>query len=149
MLCLPLGRRRMIRDCSKCGSTTEFSDNHPSRKGYWCNPCKSKYAVECARRNRETKRRNNNAYHARISGKRAAATAKWRANHPEKRIAHQAVQTAIRNGSLKKQPCEVCGTEVRIHAHHDDYTNVLNVNWLCHSHHMERHTMLEARKEKK
>ena len=136
----------MLKNCCKCGLSVDFPDDYPSRRGYWCKPCKSTYNVDSAKKNRETKRKNNNAYHARISSERATATAKWRSNHPEKRAAHQAVQTAVRNGTLKKQPCEVCGTDLRIHAHHDDYADKLGVHWLCHTHHMERHAMLEARK---
>jgi len=135
----------MIKDCTKCGTPTEFKDDHNKRQGHWCKPCRSKASVESAKRNRDVKRKNNNAYQSRISGQRAQATAKWRSNHPEKKAAHQAIQTAVRNGTLTKQPCEVCGIVERIHAHHDDYGQPLQVNWLCHSHHMERHAMLKAR----
>lgn len=135
----------MIKDCTKCGASTEFKDDHSKRQGYWCKPCRSKASVESAKRNRDVKRKNNNAYQSRISGERAQATAAWRSKHPEKKAAHQAVQTAVRNGSLTKQPCEVCGSLVRIHAHHDDYGHPLQVNWLCHAHHMDRHAMLKAR----
>lgn len=135
----------MIKDCTKCGTPTEFKDDHNKRQGYWCKACRSKASVESAKRNREVKRKNNNAYHSRISGERAQATAAWRSNHPEKKAAHQAIQTAVRNGTLTKQPCEVCGIVERIHAHHDDYGQPLQVNWLCHTHHMERHAMLKAR----
>ncbi|WP_137137348.1 hypothetical protein [Pseudomonas asiatica] len=102
-------------------------------------------ATEWARRNREKKRASNNKYHESQSANRSQRTATWRANHPEKRLAHQAVQTAVRNGSLAKKPCEVCGNEKRPHAHHDDYSKPLDVVWLCHQHHMERHAMLAAR----
>lgn len=135
----------MIRPCSKCGMETIFPDDQPSRKGFWCNPCRSKASVESARKHRDRKRRNNNAYHARNSANRKHRTAKWRFDHPEKRLAHQAVQSALRNGSLKKSPCQVCGSTTRIHGHHDDYSQPLVVAWLCHQHHMERHAMLKAR----
>lgn len=45
---------------------------------------------------------------------------------------------------MQRQPCEVCGAE-KSHAHHDDYGQPLVVRWLCHSHHMEHHAMLDAR----
>jgi hypothetical protein len=137
----------MIKDCTKCGNPTEFKDDHNKRQGYWCKVCRSKASVESAKIHRETKRKNNNAYSARNSANRSEATAKWRANHPEKRNAHQVVQTAIRNGTLKKQPCEICGSIKAIHAHHDDYEKPLKINWLCHSHHMQRHAMLKAREK--
>ena len=55
----------------------------------------------------------------------------WRAKNPEKYTAHTAVNNAIKAGLLQKQPCEVCGTSDRIHAHHDDYSQPLTVRWLC------------------
>ena len=135
----------MIKNCTKCGTPTEFGVSHNSRQGYWCKPCRSKASVESAARHRERKRKNNNAYHARNSSNRAAATSAWRANHPEKKAAHQYVQTALRNGTLVRLPCEICGDTVRIHAHHDDYSEPLAVKWLCHAHHMKHHAMLKAR----
>jgi len=144
MPCFPKGTK-MLKTCTRCGSINDFPEDHPKRKGFWCKPCLSAAAVASAKKNRKTTRKNNNAYHSRISGKRASATALWRASHPEKRAAHQAVATSIRSGSLLKQPCEVCGSEIRIHAHHDDYSQPLCVRWLCHTHHMKHHQMLEAR----
>ncbi len=136
----------MIRDCSRCGTSTTFPTTHLPRRGYWCGPCRSKASVESARKHRDRKRKNNNAYSARTSAKRALQTAAYRASHPDRRAAHQAVQTALRNGSLVKKACSVCG-QSKAHAHHDDYTKPLAVLWLCHTHHMERHAMLKARNE--
>lgn len=53
-------------------------------------------------------------------------------------VAHTKVETAILNGTLVRQPCEVCGKE-RVDAHHDDYSKPLEVRWLCRGHHMEHH----------
>lgn len=133
------------RPCPRCKATIEVTASMVKRKKYTCGPCESQMAVDWARRNRERKRASNNRYIAARSGERAARTAAWRTNHPEKWRAHQAVQTALRNGTLTKRPCEVCGSTVRIHGHHDDYSKPLEVIWLCHSHHMERHAMLAAR----
>jgi len=59
------------------------------------------------------------------------------------RKAHRAVQRAVRNGSLKPLPCEVCGIPegmgVLIQAHHEDYDRPLEVKWLCARHHTIRH----------
>lgn len=54
--------------------------------------------------------------------------------------------TAIRKGYLMRQPCEVCGTEINVEAHHDDYDKPLDVRWLCKTHHAEHH--LNERLEK-
>lgn len=136
----------MCRACSSCGCEIIITEVMCRRSKYVCRPCESARAVEYARKNREKKRAWNNAYHAKISGERAEATRRYRARNPEKRAAHQAVQTATRNGSLARLPCEVCG-EVKSHAHHDDYSKPLEVKWLCHTHHMERHAMLAAREK--
>jgi hypothetical protein len=62
-----------------------------------------------------------------------------RAKSPQKSSARAAVQRAISAGRLARQPCEVCGSEVAIHAHHDDYSKPLEVRWLCEPHHIEHH----------
>lgn len=62
----------------------------------------------------------------------------WK-KYPLARQAHSAVRNAIRRGHLKKHPCEVCGSDVRIEAHHDDYTRPLDVRWLCNLHHRAVH----------
>lgn len=51
--------------------------------------------------------------------------------------------SAIRSGKLIKQPCEVCGTDVKIEAHHDDYMKPLDVRWLCRFHHQEHHRTVQ------
>lgn len=56
---------------------------------------------------------------------------RWREEHPEAYRAQNAVNNAIRDGKLKKQPCSICGTEKRVHGHHKDYAKPLNVVWLC------------------
>lgn len=135
------------RICAKCGYAYIVTESMVARRSYPCPVCDSKRTVEYARKNRNKKRAWNNAYSERNSANRSEATATWRANHPEKRTAHQAIQTAIRNGSLVRQPCEICGTMERVHAHHDDYSKPLDVKWLCHTHHMEHHAMIRARGE--
>ena len=138
----------MLKICSRCGSENDFPENHPKKRNYWCNPCRSKASVGYGKKNIERRRRGNNAYHARISDQRAWRTALWRSNHPEKFKAHIAVQSACRSGKLKKQNCLICGIG-NTHAHHDNYAVPLNVVWLCHVHHMERHAMIRAGKGEK
>jgi hypothetical protein len=61
-----------------------------------------------------------------------------KAKDPQRFAAMQAVQTAIRNGSLVRQPCLICGDR-QSEAHHHDYTKPLDVRWLCRHHHVEEH----------
>jgi transposase-like protein len=58
--------------------------------------------------------------------------------------AHSIVETAVRNGTLIKQPCEVCGSAENIRAHHDDYNKPLEVRWLCQRDHLAWHKTHEA-----
>ena len=65
----------------------------------------------------------------------------YRASNPLKYRATAAINSAINSGRMKSMPCEVCGTEDRIHGHHDDYAYPLNVRWLCAAHHQEWHSI--------
>jgi hypothetical protein len=62
-----------------------------------------------------------------------------RIRRPERVRAAYLTSDAIRDGRLVRQPCEVCGTTLRVQAHHDDYTKPLDVRWLCFKHHREHH----------
>src|SRR5215472_9136847 len=55
--------------------------------------------------------------------------------------AHKIVQRLLREGKLKKQPCEVCGSEGVV-AHHDDYTQPDKIRWFCRKHHGAHHRAL-------
>jgi hypothetical protein len=43
----------------------------------------------------------------------------------------------VRRGVIQKGPCEVCGTDKEIQAHHDDYSKPLKVRWLCRYHRLQ------------
>lgn len=62
----------------------------------------------------------------------------WRAKNRYKVLAHRTVERAVKNGTLVKQSCEVCG-EMQTVAHHDDYNKHLQVSWLCQEHHVAWH----------
>jgi hypothetical protein len=62
---------------------------------------------------------------------------KFRLKNPEKYIAQNAVNNAIRDGKLKREKCCKCGAKA--HAHHEDYLKPLDVIWLCPAHHAEVH----------
>lgn len=62
------------------------------------------------------------------------SVALWRKNNPLKIRAQRKVFVAVRNGSLKKKPC-FCG-QIKVEAHHADYSKPLQVQWLCKIHHV-------------
>lgn len=51
-----------------------------------------------------------------------------------KRNARKLVAMRVRRGKMTKGPCEVCA-EVKVEAHHEDYSKPLEVRWLCQKHH--------------
>lgn len=59
---------------------------------------------------------------------------------PERKRANTAVNNAVRDGRLKKQPCWVCGEKAV--AHHPDYSRPLDVVWLCQPHHKQTHALV-------
>ncbi len=58
---------------------------------------------------------------------------------PRVRYAIQAVHDAVKRGALVRGPCEICGTAIGVHGHHDDYLDPLAVRWLCSSCHRRHH----------
>lgn len=63
----------------------------------------------------------------------------YRARNPEKTLAQNRLNYAIKKGLVERQPCEKCGTGNRVHAHHDDYGRPLDVRWLCYLCHKDEH----------
>ena len=63
----------------------------------------------------------------------------WRKTHRTQKLAHRAVEKALKTGALLKAPCRECGSKIGVHAHHDNYSQPLEVAWLCRRHHMEHH----------
>ena len=59
----------------------------------------------------------------------------WKKNNPEKHVAHVYIGKALKKGTIKKTPCNVCASEKNLHAHHEDYSKRLTVIWLCASCH--------------
>ena len=71
----------------------------------------------------------------------AKTSKKWREKHPDAYRAHTALNNALRDGRIQKQPCAICGTSNRVHAHHSDYARPLDVKWLCAKCHHRIHAV--------
>jgi hypothetical protein len=146
-----------ILTCVLC--PTQF-ERRTSRMKY-CDGCRSKanYRTQEAWRQsnelhaKSTRRRYHRSYYAENSAEIKGRIKRYRKteqgkemqrkvgetqrrNHPIKVAARQMVRCALVCGVLKKQPCEVCG-EVKVEAHHEDYSKPLEVNWLCNPHHRQ------------
>ena len=49
---------------------------------------------------------------------------------------------AFKNGKIEKKPCRVCGN-IESEMHHIDYSNPLDVIWLCRIHHRLEHKIIK------
>jgi len=130
-----------MKRCFKCGEEKPLSKfyKHKAMADGFLGKCK-----QCTK-NDVTRHRNSNldevrAYdRSRGSRQTKAYRDRYTAENPEKYKAHIMVSNAVRDGKLKKEPCEVCGSKHRIHGHHDNYDHPLTVRWLCAVHHHEAH----------
>ena len=69
----------------------------------------------------------------------------YRKTHPlnefqrAKAITRSKTLIYIKRGKIKKLPCNVCGITENLQAHHHDYNNFKDVEWLCKNCHKEHH----------
>jgi ribosomal protein S27AE len=63
----------------------------------------------------------------------------YRARNREKTLAQNKLNYAVRTGRMSRLPCEVCGTDEKVHAHHSDYSKPYDVRWLCFKCHKTSH----------
>lgn len=105
-----------------------------------CKECLKKEIHAARKRNIEHYREYDRNRGSRMSNEDLR---RQRARHPEWVKAHRSVRNALRNGTLHKKPCEICGASL-VHAHHPDYSKPLEVIWLCPAHHRMIHAQQAA-----
>ena len=124
-------RCKEIKPLSEFGSLKQSKDGHR----FDCKPCHRDEAKR-SRRNHVEKWREYDR--ERGAHQTPEYQHEYRKRFPEKEKAKTAVNNAVRDGRLIKQPCEVCGAEY-VHGHHNDYQKPLDVKWLCPIHHKQAH----------
>lgn len=101
--------RYVSKDCSKCGNLRDV----PSKR--YCRKCANAHMRE------------------------------WRKNNPLSEFQRAKANTRsktkvyVRRGKIKKLPCNICKTTINVQAHHHDYNDFKNVEWLCSTCHREHH----------
>lgn len=135
-----------MKTCFKCSLVKPLGEfyRHPQMADGHLNKCK-----ECTRSDDRNYRKKNPEKIAEYERRRwqdpvrRAAAAQFSREHrernPEKYKARTAVGNAVRDGRLKRRPCEHCGTTQNLNGHHEDYMRKLDVNWLCRTCHFRLH----------
>jgi hypothetical protein len=156
-----------MKTCFKCGQTKSLDEYyvHPRMADGRLNKCKEctkadviEHCVSNIERVRAYDRKRGYLAHRLEKRKQYSKTdagrliarrsrEKYNLNYPNRIRANSAVNTAIRSGRLRKQPCEICGAR-KVEAHHADYSRPLDVRWLCRLHHSQVHVALREMKRK-
>lgn len=149
-----------MKKCVCCKKEKEVSEYGPSKAfkcglDSSCRECRRRKvrAYRSTPRGRETARGTVERYHKSAKGRAAKrryeetdnGRAKRRMHakvhkekYPEKKSARDAAYQSIKQGKLKRKPCEFCGS-FNTEAHHEDYSRPLDVRWLCKVHHDAAH----------
>jgi hypothetical protein len=135
-----------MKNCFKCQQNKPLEQfyKHPQMSDGHLNKCKSCTKEDVSKNYRERKEYYVEFYREREhrperKKQRADHRRQYRKRYPEKKRAHAAVNNAIRDKRLFRQPCEVCGTTKGVEGHHEDYNQPLKVRWLCFADHRAEH----------
>ena len=127
---------KRCRDCGEKKPLGEFYRQPSTNDGHMgrCKVCtRARVAAHRAAHLDEIRaydRRRANEPHRRVHI--AHTVAAWRQRFPAHARAQSAMNNAVRDGRLQRATaCQVCQTPGRVEAHHHDYTQPLDVLWVC------------------
>lgn len=131
-----------MKKCKKCGvkkPLSEFYKHALMVDGHLniCKDCKKAYIRKYSKtpKGKAVDRKREKTVKRKVWKKQYQR--KYRERNRLKYKARTIVTNALRDGKLKREPCEVCGKKAE--SHHDDYNKPLEVRWLCFKHHRELH----------
>jgi hypothetical protein len=144
-----------MKHCKKCGAQkaeTEFYARNAACKECVKASVRANYA-ENREHYREYERHRNTLphrvdarkeYQKTERGKERSCAAKrsYIQRNPEKRIAHNLTEKALKRNRIWRSPCCMapdCYSTENLHGHHVDYDKPLSVVWLCASCHSALH----------
>ena len=131
-----------MKICKDCGAEKPLDEYHKHNrmKDGHLNKCKQ-CVCDRVKRHRGNNLEKIQAYDRARGNRQPDGYGKeYRDRYPKKYKAQTMINNAIRDGKIKKMPCETCGDEKSC-GHHDDYAYPLSVRWLCQSHHKQWHAI--------
>ena len=103
-----------------------------------------KYHKEWRDKNTDKVRASSKKSYAKRKNEVAEYKKEYKEKFPEIKQAHWKVASALKTGKLSKpSKCCECENTENIDAHHEDYSNPLEVLWLCSMCHHKRHHKLK------
>ena len=105
---------------------------------------RKKYRLEHKGEKREANRRWRKENPEKYLASAKSSTQKYKAKYPERVLATNKVNNAVRDGRALKEPCIMCGITKDIHGHHKDYSKKLDVVWMCRFHHDSFHRCMNS-----
>jgi len=137
-----------VKTCFKCLESkplTEFYKHSEMGDGH-LNKCKC-----CTKKDTKQNRAANHEHYLEYDRERAKRPervaksmliqAAWRLRFPERRSAQNVLAHAVKAGKVIPEPCFICGAKAE--AHHPDYSQPLDVVWLCPLHHKQAHALVK------
>lgn len=132
-----------MKQCFVCQQTLPLVDfyTHPRMADGHLNKCKS-----CTKQDAKKRRDENlfvmRAYDRGRGNRQEPEYLKIRRKaYPNQTKAQALISRLVAKGDLVKQPCEECGSQINVHAHHDDYLKPNEIRWLCTAHHRQWHVV--------
>jgi len=129
------------KTCNRCGEYKPYGDFYKHKAmsdGYLgqCKECTKEGVHKYRRENIERIRKYDNGR------PRRDGAIPYKDKYPKKRTAHLRVDAALKSGKLKRpSSCSECDKDgKRLVAHHNDYSKVLSVVWMCELCHKSWHS---------
>lgn len=120
------------KTCIKCGEEKDISEFYKyarNRDGYRheCKECGNKERALANKLNPQWNKAAHKNYHERHKDDPI---------YLYKKMARKLAQAALLLGDIEEPACcPICGVIEKLEMHHEDYTDPLNVQWMCHTCH--------------
>lgn len=132
-------RRNSCKECVKASVRRNYAQNREHYREY-----------ERSRNSLPHRKEARDNYTKTEAGKERSNAAKraYIQRNPEKRIAHNLTQSALKRNKIWRSPCCTapgCFSTEDLHGHHCDYDRPLSVVWLCAKCHADLHRDFTAK----